>query len=142
MEEGILFREEHYWINTETKNPGWFALRKFLITSTAAYNLVIWSDHYTNTEEESLQNCIGILSKEDDESKLIEQNLDMQFKSDKELLKLNGPELKLLYRKYGRVVSDNKEALAERIWSVPASFEKENSTLLENVCTNWFMKPL
>ena len=66
----------------------------------------------------------------------------MQFKSNKELLKLNGPELKLLYRKYGRVVSDNKEALAERIWSVPASFEKENSTLLENVCTNWFMKPL
>ena len=51
------------------------ALHKFLITSRVAYNLVVGLDNW-NIEELFLQNCIGILSKEDGRSKLSYQDLD------------------------------------------------------------------
>ena len=83
------------------RSPRWLSLRKFLIASTSAYNLVPGSDHCASTEEFLLKNCIGAFQKEDGMIKLSNQEHGWKLKSDKELLKLSGPELKPLRKKCG-----------------------------------------
>ena len=49
-------------LTQKQRAPEWFALCKFLITSTAAYNLLLQSKNHTRAEEDFLNNCIAISS--------------------------------------------------------------------------------
>ena len=129
-------------LTEKQRTPEWFALRKFLITSTAAYNLVLQSKNYTRTEGDFLNNCIGISSEEEDKDVLSDEDLEMEFKESEYLMQLSSSSLKELCRKYGQPVSGKKEILVQRIQSGPVSMHGDKKSILETVCTNWFMKPL